>query len=93
MKTDHAYDSVSSFEHTDSIQWHTIFNAIGHPAIILDREHRVVAANSASVRLTGVPQDEIIGKYCFEVFHSHESGAPPAGCPMERMLQSGGMDG
>lgn len=77
---------------TGTIQWDTIFNAIGHPAIILDRGHRIVAANSASVRLTGKPQAEIIGKYCYEVFHHIESEAPAAGCPMEKMLHSGVME-
>ncbi len=77
---------------TDAIQWETIFNAIGQPAIILDRDHRVVAANNASISLTGKPQNEIVGKFCFEVFHHSESKEPAEGCPMKKMLQSGVME-
>ena len=33
--------------------WDTIFQAIGHPALLLDPQHNVIAANSASIRLTG----------------------------------------
>ena len=72
-----------------TIQWQVLFNAISHPAIILDRDHRIIAANSASICLTGIPQDKIIGRYCFEVFHHQNRTEPAAGCPMEKMLQSG----
>ena len=76
----------------NSFRWDDIFNAIGHPAIILDRDHRVIAANSASIRLTALPREEIIGKYCYEVFHRHSGNAPLEGCPMEKMLRSGSME-
>lgn len=89
MKNEISRPSLS--EHTVPIKWQTIFNAIGQPAIILDRDHRVVAANTASSRLTGVSNAEIVGKYCYEVFHYRTTGAPD-GCPMEKMLQSGVME-
>lgn len=85
MKNDHKPDHS---ELVGTIKWQTIFNAIEHPAIILDPDHRIVAANSASSRLTGIPGDEIIGRYCHEVFHRYETGAPPADCPMNRIKQS-----
>ena len=76
----------------DDIYWDTIFNAIGHPVIILDKDHRIVAANSASRHLTGMPQEEMLGRYCFEVFHLRSSSEPADGCPMEKMLRSGVME-
>ena len=78
-------------ENDCGIHWDTIFNAIDNPAIILDCDHRIIAANSASIRLTGMPQDVIVGKHCFEVFHRSSCGAP-FGCPMEKMLKSGVME-
>jgi len=75
-----------------NIQWETIFNAIGNPAIILDRDHRVVAANSASLSLTGLQPEEMVGHYCFDVFHRQGDGLPPPGCPVEKMLCSGVME-
>ncbi len=77
---------------SNKIQWEAIFNAIGNPAIILDRDHRVVAANSASQSLTGLLPEEMVGHYCFDVFHRHGNGLPPPGCPMEKMLCSGVME-
>lgn len=79
-------------EPTSTFNWEDIFNAIGHPAIILDREHRVIEANNASIRLTGLQHEEIVGRYCYEVFHRHDSAEPPHACPMQKMLQSGALE-
>ncbi len=68
----------------------SIFQAIGHPAFILDPEHRVLAANRASVKATGWPEEELRRKKCYEVFH--RTGSPPEGCPMEKMLTSGHLE-
>ena len=92
MKTDNDIFASAPAITADTIHWDTIFNAIGHPAIILDKDHRIVAANSASRHLTGMTQDEISGRYCFEVFHHRNGTRPAAGCPMEKMLRSGVME-
>ncbi|MBF0329713.1 MAG: PAS domain S-box protein [Nitrospirae bacterium] len=70
-------------------EWETIFQAIGHPAIILDPNHKILAANSASIRLTGKTASEIIGRQCYEIFHGKDITEPPEGCPMEKLLNSG----
>lgn len=91
MKPDDKYVGSAADENDYGIHWDTIFNAISHPAIILDRNHRIIAANSASIRLTGMAQDAIVGKHCFEAFHRSSCGTP-FGCPMEKMLKSGGAE-
>lgn len=91
MNTDQISDCVPTPGDPGVIQWHALFNAISQPAIILNPDHRVVAANSASRRLTGMSSADIIGKYCFEVFHHRTNGAPD-GCPMAKMLRSGVME-
>ena len=68
----------------------SIFQAIGHPAFILDPENRVIAANRASVKATGLSEEELQRKKCYEVFHLTSS--PPEGCPMEKMLTSGHLE-
>jgi two-component system cell cycle sensor histidine kinase/response regulator CckA len=70
------------------MEWQMIFQAIGHPAILLDPEHNVIAANSASIRLTGKSQNDIIGKKCFELFHGPGADTPTECCPMQKMLAS-----
>lgn len=70
------------------IEWKNIFNAIGHPAIILDPQHKIIAVNSTSSKLTGKSESDILGKKCYEIFHSKDAVGPPEGCPMEKMLRS-----
>ena len=67
-------------------EWENIFQAIGHPAVILDPQHRVIAANRAVVEATGLPMKELIGQTCYAVFHTGDS--IPQTCPMEKMLLS-----
>jgi PAS domain S-box-containing protein len=67
--------------------WEDIFQAIGHPALILDPLHRIIAANRAAIQATGLRESEIIGSRCYEIFH--RGAGTPAGCPMEKLLQFG----
>jgi PAS domain-containing protein len=61
--------------------WENIFQAIGHPTIILDPQHRVIAANRVTVEKTGISPRELMHKRCYEVFHgtSHPPGVMPHG--------------
>ncbi len=68
-------------------EWEEIFQAIGHPTLILDPQHNVIAANRATVRVTGKPLGELVGKKCHEVFHG--TVTPPKSCPLEQMRLSG----
>ena len=64
-----------------------IFQAIGHPTFILDREHRILAANHAAEDVTGNSLLEMAGRRCYEIFHGTD--APPPGCPLKKMETSG----
>jgi PAS domain S-box-containing protein len=71
-------------------EWENIFQAIGHPTIILDTDHYIIAANRVVVTSTGKELKDIIGIKCHELFHgSHE---PPESCPFEKMLHSGSLE-
>jgi PAS domain S-box-containing protein len=65
-------------------EWEEIFQAIGHPTVILDRQHTVTAANRAAAAAAGMQAEALVGRRCYEIFHDTE--APPAGCPMLSML-------
>ncbi len=70
--------------------WRNIFQAIGHPTIILGKDHRIYEANKAALERTGLTIDEIRQKKCHEIFHS--SNMPPGTCPMEHLLDSGKLE-
>ncbi|NMB78136.1 MAG: PAS domain S-box protein, partial [Methanomicrobiales archaeon] len=65
--------------------WETIFRAIGHPVIVLDAENRIIDANDAMLRVSGLTQDQLRTKHCYEVFHAPGTDRPPASCPFERI--------
>ena len=67
-------------------EWENIFQAIGHPTLILDGDHRLIHANAATEKATGKPEKDLIGKRCYELFHNTDK--PPEGCPHERVLNS-----
>ncbi|MHA2424529.1 MAG: ATP-binding protein, partial [Candidatus Thorarchaeota archaeon] len=74
----------------DNQEWESIFQAIGHPTMILDRDHKILMINKATSKMLKKSPKEIIGKFCHEVFH--ESGEPACGCPMGTLLESGELE-
>jgi len=66
-----------------------IFRAIGHPAMVLDPDHRIIDANDVTMRETGNTLDELKGRPCYEIFHGSGCSGPPEGCPFEKMKLSG----
>ena len=71
--------------------WRNIFHAIGQPAVILDPEHSIVAANQAVLAITGRSEADLLGRKCFEIFHGPGLACPPGQCPMESLLKSGAL--
>jgi len=71
-------------------EWETIFQAIGHPTLILDPDHKIITANLAAIKATGRSTAELVGKKCWEIFH--RTSQPPPGCPLEKMLRSGHLE-
>jgi PAS domain S-box-containing protein len=67
--------------------WENIFQSIGQPSFILDPERRIIAANRATVTMTGIPAEQLIGKKCYEIFHKKNSH--PEECLLEKVLSSG----
>ncbi len=47
----------------------SLLNAQEVPAVIIDEQHRIIAANRAYCTSYGVEGDSIIGRHCYEVSH------------------------
>jgi PAS domain S-box-containing protein len=67
--------------------WENIFQAIGQPSFILDPQHRIISANRAAVKKTGISLEDLEHKRCFNFLHKKK--LPPQSCPMEKMLRTG----
>ncbi len=69
--------------------WQHIFQAIGHPAILLDKNHKIIDVNDAVIRLTGKQKTELLTQPCYKIFHGKNNTCPPSGCPMSELINSG----
>lgn len=63
----------------------TIFHAISDPVSMHDRQFRIVRVNGALCRFLGLAAEEIVGRFCYEVFHGRDDNWP--GCPQLQMQQ------
>ena len=73
-------------------EWENIFQAIGHPTLILSPQHDIMAANRAALLAAGMTEQAIVGKKCYEVFHGKDTLFPPDCCPLEKLLSSGRLE-
>jgi PAS domain S-box-containing protein len=69
--------------------WQAIFHAIGNPTLILDPHYVILYANHAAVKASGLSEEELQGKKCYQVFHATNSQGATHGCPMAKLLASG----
>ena len=68
--------------------WKRIFHAIGHPSLLLDKNHVIQDVNHAVVMSLGLKREEIIGQSCYTIFHSSQCSHPTNHCPMESLLKT-----
>ncbi len=66
-------------------EWIQIFDPISDFVSIHDRDFRIVKTNTALADYLNVKSDELIGKYCYEVYHGTKDVLPD--CPHIKMLQ------
>jgi len=64
--------------------WETIFNALGHAAMVLDPRQNIIAINKEGIKTLGKLEAEIIGKKCYTLFHM---SGPPNSCPFQQMVK------
>ncbi len=71
-------------------EWENIFQAIGHPTLILDPNHKIIRANQSVLDLTQKSMEELKELKCHDVFHNNNKPAPH--CPMQTMKLSGSLE-
>ena len=65
-----------------AIKWQTTFNALGSAVWLLDKEMRIVVANTATQRLFGKDLQDVKGHHCWEIVHGSDKPVPE--CPVTR---------
>jgi PAS domain S-box-containing protein len=67
-------------------EWSVSFDAMADGVSLHSPEHVILNVNRALCEILGRTREELIGKKCHEVFH--RAGAPFAGCPLQKSLQT-----
>ncbi len=66
--------------------WKAIFKAVHDLIIIMDIDNRIIDANPAVFKTTGLREDQVLGQFCYKIFHCSEK--PPCECPYEKLKKS-----
>jgi len=70
------------------LQWHLVFETTDQVGFFLDSKFRLLAVNPAGCRRLGQEAAALLGRRCYEVMH--QTGAPPANCPVLELLEKNG---
>ncbi|MBI5017600.1 MAG: response regulator [Deltaproteobacteria bacterium] len=69
-------------------EWEETFDTIDQVITVHDRQSTILQANkTASEKMFGLPQEEIVGRKCYQIYHGTDS--PPEGCPSCQTLKTG----
>jgi signal transduction histidine kinase len=66
-----------------------ILNSMGFSIAILDADLRIVWANREYHKIHGLLEDDIQGKYCYEVSFGSQEPCPENQCPTRRTIRTG----
>lgn len=67
--------------------WEKTFNTMSDFVSVHDKDFKIVKVNQSLCDFMGKNADEIIGKYCYQVFHNTD--APIANCPHKKTSGTG----
>jgi diguanylate cyclase (GGDEF)-like protein/PAS domain S-box-containing protein len=73
------------------ISQETLLASLEGQVVVMDPEYRILYANQAVLDRLGRSREEVLGEYCYRVFHAQESPCYLAGveCPVRLALESG----
>ncbi len=66
--------------------WRAVFDAVQDAICLLDGNNRILHCNRRMEEMTGLPQEAMVGRLCWEIMHG--TTGPVEGCPVVRMRQS-----
>lgn len=69
----------------------SVMESIGDGLVVIDRNYKILHANSAAAATIGLEKAEIIGKKCYETIHGNTSPCQDADliCPMHEVFGKG----
>jgi len=82
---------VGELEHTQSFL-ETVLNSMAEGLVVIGRDYRIIDANYAACTLFKLSKEDIVGHFCYEVFHGIRKpcGLATALCPFSEVFEKGG---
>lgn len=71
----------------DEVFWRGLFDIHLDPLAFIDENHRIVRGNLALAKALNFRQEDLVGRFCFELFH--DGTCPIESCPHTRLLADG----
>lgn len=69
----------------------TVLDNLPDEVVVIDRNYRITKVNTATLLKEGYKEEEIIGRYCYEVLHLSEGPCPhKETCPARTVFETGG---
>ena len=79
-------------ENRQSLEFLTsVLEGIGEGVVVVDRDYRILTANSGYLKQVGASRDAVLGKPCYEVSHHFDSHCTNSGhdCPVKAVFDTG----
>ncbi len=67
--------------------WARAVDSLSDAICIVQWDGTILRANAAALRVLGLPEEMVIGRPCYELFHGRETHHPE--CPLARMRETG----
>ncbi len=67
-------------------QWQITFNSARDSIMLIDKDHKIIRANSETEKILNLPLEEILGRKCYELIH--EAHDIIEGCPLEQAIKN-----
>ena len=68
-----------------------VINSIQEEILVIDTDFKILDANDAALKAAGLPKEDVVGKYCYQI--SHQSQTPCSSkdhpCPLQDVLRTG----
>ncbi len=68
-----------------------VINSIQEEILVIDTSFKILDANDAALKAAGLPKEDVVGKYCYQISHHSETPCDSKDhpCPMQAVLRTG----
>lgn len=80
------WDSSETLPHLPKLGYQTLFENLAEGIFTINTRWRITSFNQTAEKITGYRREEVLGSFCWDIFHSDLC---EAGCPLRTTLETG----